>query len=48
MTRECGTEIPEALEYYIDWQALARDMALNGEIMVFQTGFDEVHIFWSR
>ncbi|HCX09164.1 MAG TPA: antirestriction protein ArdA, partial [Hyphomonas sp.] len=20
----------------------------NGEIMVFQTGFDEVHIFWSR
>ncbi|HAE28427.1 MAG TPA: antirestriction protein ArdA, partial [Hyphomonas adhaerens] len=28
--------------------ALARDMALNGEIMVFQTGFDEVHIFWAR
>ena len=43
-----GTEIPESLRYYIDWQALARDMALNGEIMVFQTGFDEVHIFWSR
>ena len=42
------TEIPESLRYYIDWQALARDMALNGEIMVFQTGFDEVHIFWSR
>ncbi len=42
------TEIPQSLQYYIDWQALARDMALNGEIMVFQTGFDEVHIFWSR
>jgi antirestriction protein len=41
------TEIPESLRYYIDWQALARDMALNGEIMVFQTGFDEVHVFWS-
>tara|TARA_R110000787_G_scaffold93939_1_gene196314 strand:- start:4317 stop:4829 length:513 start_codon:yes stop_codon:yes gene_type:complete len=45
---DTGTEIPQSLQYYIDWQALARDMALNGEIMVFQTGFDEVHIFWSR
>ena len=45
---DTGTEIPESLQYYIDWEALARDMALNGEIMVFQTGFDEVHIFWSR
>ncbi|MGH1421590.1 MAG: antirestriction protein ArdA [Hyphomonas sp.] len=44
---ETGTQIPESLRYYIDWEALARDMALNGEIMVFQTGFDEVHIFWS-
>ena len=48
MIRETGTQIPASLEYYIDWQALARDMALNGEIMVFQTGFDEVHVFWSR
>ncbi|NQY97658.1 MAG: antirestriction protein ArdA [Henriciella sp.] len=45
---DTGTEIPESLRYYIDWQALARDMALNGEIMVFQTGFDEVHVFWSH
>ena len=43
LTRDSGTEIPPSLEYYIDWQALARDMAL-----VFQTGFDEVHIFWTR
>lgn len=48
MIRETGTQIPASLEYYIDWQALARDMALNGEILVFQTGFDEVHVFWSR
>ncbi|MFN7177107.1 MAG: antirestriction protein ArdA [Thermaurantiacus sp.] len=48
---ECSglaAEVPESLSHYIDWRALARDMALNGEIMVFQTGFDEVHIFWSR
>ena len=43
-----GTQIPQSLRYYIDWEAFARDMALNGEIMVFQTGFDEVHIFCSR
>ncbi len=47
-TRECGTEIPKALEYYIDWEAMARDMALNGEIFVIETGFDEAHVFWSR
>ena len=40
LTRESGTEIPPSLDYYIDWQALARDMALNGEILVFQTGFE--------
>lgn len=45
---DIGTKIPESLSYYIDWQAFARDMALNGEILVFQTGFDEVHVFWSR
>lgn len=48
MIRETGTEIPASLEYYIDWQSLARDMALNGEILVIQTGFDEVHLFWCR
>ena len=45
---DTGTQIPQSLRYYIDWEALTRDMALNGEIMVFQTGFDEVHIFRSR
>lgn len=45
---DTGTEITESLRYYIDWQALARDMALNSEIVVFQLGFDEVHIFWCR
>ena len=45
---DIGTQIPQSLQYYIDWQSLARDMALNGEIMVFQLSFDEVHIFWRR
>ncbi len=47
-TRESGTQIPEALQYYIDWEAMARDLVLNGEIFVIETGFDEAHIFWSR
>lgn len=45
---ETATPIPESLRYYIDWEALARDMELNGEIIVFRMGFDDVHIFWSR
>ncbi len=26
------TEIPESLQYYIDYKAIARDMQINGEI----------------
>ncbi len=26
------TEIPESLRYYIDYDAIARDMEINGEI----------------
>ena len=48
VTRECGTDIPKTLEYYIDWEALARDMEMGGEILVIRTGFDEVHVFWQR
>ncbi len=27
------TEIPESLQYYIDYKAIARDMKINGEII---------------
>ena len=27
------TEIPESLQYYIDYEAIARDMKINGEII---------------
>jgi len=45
---EGGTEIPAALEYYIDWQAMGRDMELNGDVFTIETGFDQLHVFWSR
>ena len=48
LARECGTEIPASLQYYIDWDAMGWDMALNGDIFTVETGFDQVHIFWSR
>ena len=47
LIRETGAEIPAALEFYIDWEALARDMSLNGEIITIEMAFDEVHVFWS-
>ena len=45
---EGGTEIPAALEYYIDWQDMGRDMELNGDVFTIETGFDQLHVFWSR
>ena len=47
LTRETGTEIPKALEYYIDWAAMGRDLELNGDVFAITLGFDEVHVFWS-
>ena len=48
ITRECGTKIPDSLQHYIDWEALARDMEMSGEILAIRTDFEEVHIFWQR
>lgn len=44
---DMGTEIPEAVSHYIDWERLARDMELSGDIITFQTRFDAVHVFWN-
>lgn len=37
--------IPQSLRYYIDWQAMARDCELNGELFTIQTAHDAVHVF---
>ncbi len=47
-TEECGTAIPESLAPYIDYDAMGRDMELAGDVFTVETGFEEVHIFWSR
>jgi antirestriction protein len=42
---EESTKIPESLQYYIDWELLARDLEIN-DILALETGYEEVHIFW--
>ena len=37
-------EMPEPLRHYIDFQSMARDMELNGDIFTVEQG-DQVHIF---
>lgn len=39
------TAIPASLRYYIDWQAMARDCELNGDLFTIQTAHDAVHVF---
>lgn len=47
ITRETGPEIPEALQYYIDWESMGRDLELNGDVFTITLGFEEVHVFWN-
>jgi antirestriction protein len=37
--------IPEHLAYYIDYEAMARDMDMSGDVFTLQTAFEEVHVF---
>ena len=48
LIRETGPEIPPAFQYYIDWQAMGRDMELNGDVFTCSTGFEQLHVFWQR
>ncbi|WP_273239836.1 antirestriction protein ArdA [Hyphomonas atlantica corrig.] len=42
---EQSTEIPKSLQYYIDWESMARDCEIN-DILTIETGFESFHIFW--
>lgn len=44
---EQTTDIPEHLSYYIDYERMARDWDYSGEYLVFEIGYDEVHIFYN-
>lgn len=47
LTTESVT-IPEALRYYIDWGAMARDSEMGGDLFTIETVHDEVHVFSNR
>ncbi|MCT8003828.1 antirestriction protein ArdA [Sphingomonas sanguinis] len=47
LTSESVT-IPEALRYYVDWQAMARDAEIGGDLFTIETAHGEVHVFSSR
>jgi antirestriction protein len=44
VTEETVT-IPQTLRHYIDWQAMARDAEINGDVFTIEVGHDEVHVF---
>lgn len=39
------TSIPESVRYYIDYQAMARDAELSGDLFTVTTAWDVVHVF---
>jgi antirestriction protein len=41
------TSIPDSLRFYIDYEAMARDLAI-GDVLTIETGFEAVHVFWSN
>ena len=45
---EDTSEIPEHLQYYIDYEKMGRDMELSGDIFTIETGYQEVHVFWNH
>lgn len=44
---EQSTTVPKCLDFYIDYEAMGRDMALC-DVFAIDTGFNEIHIFWSH
>jgi antirestriction protein len=42
---EQETTIPYNLKHYIDWEAMAHDAELNGDLFAIATRYNEVHVF---
>lgn len=48
ITGETAATIPESLRPYIDYEAMARDMEMGGDVFTVETGLGAVHVFWNR
>lgn len=44
LTEQCG-DVPEHLAPYIDYEAMGRDMRMNGDLLVIEVGFEKAHVF---
>tara|TARA_Y100000052_G_C2922239_1_gene69032 strand:- start:220 stop:735 length:516 start_codon:yes stop_codon:yes gene_type:complete len=44
---EQTTQIPGSLQYYIDYERMARDLEVS-DVLAVELGFEEIHVFWSR
>jgi len=42
---EQTTEIPASLTNYINYEMMARDMQMGGDVFTIETGWQEVHVF---
>lgn len=42
---EESTAVPHLLRFYVDWQAMARDAEMSGDVFTVTTAFDVVHVF---
>lgn len=40
------TQIPEHLQYYIDYERMGHDMEMSRDIFTIEIAYDEVHVFW--
>jgi len=45
ITEQTTQSIPDNLTYYIDYEAMGRDLAIS-DVMTIETRFDQVHVFW--
>lgn len=41
------SQIPDTLRDYIDYERMARDLEIS-DVFVIETGFEQVHVFWSH
>ena len=44
---EQTSDIPQHLQYYIDYEKMARDMNMSGDVFTIGVAHDEVHVFWN-
>lgn len=47
LTEQTG-DIPQHLQFYIDYEKMGRDMELSGDTFTTETAHDQVHVFWSH